>query len=323
MSMYVTVWIFSRSCNRLKLEQFLFTELQVMQRFFYGSVWGIIFYLVLSVGAACAIEKKSKVTWMTLQPGLEFATAMPAITAHDETVENLPASATDYGFVFLRIDPAQFEFTLHMASEVGAAYSLTEWAQNYGLVAGINASMYLQDNTTSIGYLRNAHHVNNPRVAGKLGAFLVASPKAGEKGENDASLALVDILERSSIAFEERLQQYDIVVQNYRLVSKEGRVLWPEGGVAHSIAVIAKDTQGKILFILCRMPLTPVIFAANLQHFALSLTTVMYVEGGAQAGLFLQKEGLPTTWMGRVSILNAPGNSSAPLPNILGVRKKK
>ena len=67
-------------------------------------------------------------------------------------------------------------------------------------------------------------------------------------------------------------------------------------------------------------------FAALLQRCDLSLKTVMYVEGGAQAGIFLREHGpsAPVTiWKGRQSLLRFEGNPAAPLPNIIGVRERQ
>jgi hypothetical protein len=88
------------------------------------------------------------------------------------------------------------------------------------------------------------------------------------------------------------LDAYSIVVQNFRFMDSAGNVLWREGGPVHSIAAVAEDAAGRILFILCREPLPSELFATRLKDFSLSLRTVMYVEGGAQAGLFLRLDDL-------------------------------
>ena len=53
--------------------------------------------------------------------------------------------------VFLRIDPAYFDFTVETASSEKQSLPLEAWATRKGLIAAINASMYLPDGVTSTG----------------------------------------------------------------------------------------------------------------------------------------------------------------------------
>ncbi|WP_051258152.1 phosphodiester glycosidase family protein [Desulfovibrio cuneatus] len=286
--------------------------------------------LCLSAPPAVAGPTPSLATpleWRTLAPGLELGTA---------TFNSSPHSTEGTLLAMLRIAPSHFRFSLHMASEQGKALPLAGWGNAHGLTAGINASMYLQDNITSTGYMRGGTHVNNSRVGTNLGAFFVAEPKK-------PGLPLADLLEASDPTLHERLEEYNVVAQNYRLIARSGRILWSEGGTRTSIAVVGKDTQGRILFILCEEPLTPVELATLLQSLSLSLGTVMYVEGGAQAGLFFsglataasagsfpaslaprQDANAPFSILkGRQSFLLSKGNTNAPLPNIIGIRPRQ
>lgn len=259
--------------------------------------------------------------WSLIKPGLELGLARLPRTA---------AIGGDERLVILRIEPKNFDFGVHMASAEGTAYSLRGWAEVFGLEAGINASMYLPDNSTSTGLLRSPGHVNNPRAGSRLGAFFVAGPKS-------SSLPGADILERGARNLDKTLNRYGHVAQNYRLISGEGAILWPAGGSASSIAVVGKDNKGRMLFILSQERLPAHTFARYLLRFPLELGPVMYVEGGSPAGLFLfEAEGGQTArpgavslpvpggvvhvWKGRQGMLNAKGNPEGPLPNIIGVR---
>lgn len=274
--------------------------------------------------------------WRTLQPGLELGlTTLPEsrpLPAHSGR-----APRQDACFVVLRIDPQRHSFTLSMASETGQARSLADWSREERLLAGINAAMYREDMLTSTGYMRRGDTVNNSRIGGRLGAFFVA-------GREEDGAPGADIIEKGSPGWEARLEEYAIVVQNYRLVSSDGRLLWPDAGQEHSMAVVSKDGAGNILFILSQQPLSVSRFTWYLQHLPLDLATVMYVEGGRQAGLFVrlpasadeQARSVPQefpgataydvpggsvhVWKGRQSLLGARGNPDATLPNIIGVR---
>lgn len=266
--------------------------------------------------------------WRTLEPGLELGLSV---------LRKASASQSGAAFVVLRIDPTIHNFALCMASDSGKALPLAGWSEREGLRAGINAGMYLPDKITNIGYMRNGDSINNNKLGGRLGAFFVSGPRA-------LDLPLADIVDKDGPAWRERLDQYAVVVQNYRLMNSSGRLLWPEGGDAHSIAAIAKDKNGRILYILCQEPLTVQVFSSYLKSFSLDTTTVMYVEGGRQAGLFVRMDyekeiknpgsvealpgalvqlvsgGIVQIWRGQQSLLRLPGTAAGSLPNILGVR---
>lgn len=228
------------------------------------------------------------------------------------------------GLRIFRIDPALWEFSLHMASQEGVSLGLGEWAERKHLEAGINASMYLPDNTTSTGYMRGPGHVNNARMGSRLGAFFAAEPEPGAAPNVPENLPAAAVYERETPQLEAILSRYQVVVQNYRLVDGTGKILWAPGGPLNSIAVVAQDAEGRILFVLAATPMPAADFAALLQRCNLSLKAVMYVEGGAQAGMFLRENGPnapATVWKGRQMLL-MQGNPAAPLPNILGVRQR-
>ena len=266
-------------------------------------------------GASCP-------AWNIIVTGLEFGHAPMADGG---------LGGDSAGIILLRIDPAKFNFVLRMATEEGASFSLREWSERHNLYAGINASMFLPDNLTSTGYMRSGSHINNPRAGGRLGAFFVSNPQ--KKG-----LPLADILEHDTVNWREVMEQYALVVQNFRLINKQGKILWSESGPAHSIAAVAKDGSGSILFILSQAAMTPAAFAQYIQKLPLDLTSVMYVEGGSHAGLFLREPhalrqsrlpgavsypvtgGMLHIWKGHQSLLNTRSNPEAHLPNILGIK---
>lgn len=273
-----------------------------------------------------------KLDWQELEPGLELG--MNSFAGYSP-LENAPV------FVVLRVDPKRHDFVLSMASQSGQAYSLAGWSDRDNLKAGINASMYLPDNITSTGYMRSGAFINNKGIGERLGAFFVA-------GGRKPGLPAADMIERDMPNWRERLDEYDIVVQNFRFLSSEGELLWRDEGRMYSIAVVGKDKAGRILFMLCQRPMTPASFVKCLEGFSLELDSVMYVEGGAQAGMFVRLASAQSkdakgsaavlpgasshaasggteiiyVWKGRQSLFNTRGNPDALLPNVIGVRGK-
>lgn len=238
--------------------------------------------------------------WNELEPGLEFG------------------EFTDGDITVLRIDPDRFDFALEMASaDGGAARPLGEWAREKDLAAAINASMYLPDGMTSTGYLRGDDHINNPRIAARFGAFFAAGPKR-------EGLPQAMIIDRDMPNFRQLMDDYRLVVQNYRLINAQRRILWQPGGPLYAISAVGQDGAGRILFLHGRTPVEAHAFARKVLELPIDARTVMYVEGGAQAGLVVRTSKLSR----EITVPHAPsflatGNLKAPLPNVLGVRKKR
>ena len=249
------------------------------------------------------IDEKGGAQWLALEPGLDFG--------------EFRLEGGDFRLTALRIDPEKFDFELCASSADGKGpRALEAWGEERDLVAAINASMYREDGSTSTGYMRGAGHVNNPRLVERFGAFFVAGPDAGD-------LPKAAIIDRDMPDWKERIGRYDLVIQNYRMINSDRRILWSPGGPLYSISAVAQDGAGRILFLHSRAPVEAYAFAQQLLHLPLDVRTVMYVEGGAQAGLLVRSHSLRRDMGG----LHAPsllvtGNLKALLPNVLGVRRK-
>lgn len=241
--------------------------------------------------------------WLKVRDGLEFYEFRP--------------DGNEAKITVLRIDPEQVDFVLKSSGEDGRQpRSLDQWAGEYGLEAAINASMYLPDNKTSTGYMRMGDYVNNPRIAGRFGAFFVAGPKK-------PGIPAARIVDRDEPGWRETLDDYNLVIQNYRMTNNQRRILWSPGGPLYAISAIAQDGDGRILFMHSSRPLEAYSFVQQVLHLPLDARTIMYVEGGAQAGLFINTNGLRRD----LGAPHAPswlitGNLKAILPNILGIRSK-
>lgn len=244
--------------------------------------------------------------WNALEEGLEYA----EFSLQSEAGQQ--ASLT-----VLRIDPELFDFRLYAsAAHKHPALTLGQWADSHDLVAAINASMYLPDGVTSTGYMRQDDYINNKRLVRRFGAFFVAGPR-------QEGLPRADILTREDPRWQELLEQYRLVIQNYRMINDERRILWSPGGPLYAISAVAEDGAGKILFLHCREPLEAYSFAHALLHLPLDVRTVMYVEGGMQAGLVIRSPGLHQELRGRhLADFWVTGNVRAQLPNVLGIRRR-
>jgi len=255
----------------------------------------------------------------------------------------------DNPLVILRIDPRHYEFILLAHSEQGHSLSPFQWASRFGLSAVINASMYLPDAKTSTGYMRNGEHVNNDFIHKRFGSFFVASPfpdgrvffrekelsadeDTGESPPHsddpillsEGEMPSATLLDRQTDDWNTLIDRYAVVVQNFRMFNAARLPLWPEDGNAFSIAAVALDAQGNLLFIHCRTPLTVYNLTRMLLDLPLRIEKAMYVEGGPQASLHVQAGNIRRTWTGRYASDFWGGvQAERPLPNVIGARKRK
>ncbi len=262
------------------------------------------------------------IEWRELEPGLALArvpvTFLPSrrnvspegdeADARDEP-DPAPISVTA---TVLRIDPARFAFSLYMASESGLK-PLGDISESENFVAAINAGMYQRDHRTNTGHLRSPSHTNNPHVAANFGAFFVAEPR-------DGALPPARLLDRQADDWEAALGQYGVVMQNYRMSTPDGRVIWRQVERQHSIAALGQDPDGNILFLLCPDPVPAADFLEALLRLPLGLGTVMYLEGGSEAALLVNAGGVRVMETGGHSLWTSP--ASLMLPNVLGIRRR-
>jgi hypothetical protein len=245
--------------------------------------------------------------WQELEPGLELG----EFHAPD------PGTSDDAIITVLRIDPGHFDFRVYMASEHGEPRTLDAWADDFGLVAAINASMYLPNHRTSTGLMRCGGHVNNGTINARFGSFLLSGPRR-------EGLPEVRLVDRSFQDWRAALEDYSCAVQNYRIISLNGKNLWKPDNHAFSIAAVAQDHEGRVLLLHSRAPLSVHDFSANLLALPLDVRTAMYVEGGREAGLYVRSRLMTRAWSGGYSsFLFAPAAPGLhPLPNVIGVTRK-
>ncbi len=252
------------------------------------------------------------VQWVTLEDGMENAQLSYTVQKGEGYVRRVTLHA-------LRLDASRFSFSLYSAGwEDGKARTLREWTEEKELSAAINACMYQTDGLTSTGYMRSGDRLSNKRIVNKYGAFFVSGPR--REGLPQAAL-----LDRTSDDWQSLLPLYENVVQNFRLMGRQGEQLWPENGPRHAVAAVAEDSRGRLLFLLCPEPVSVHDFVDALNaHPGLELKTAMYAEGGSDAALIVRSEGRTRLLNGLSPagyMLSARGDD-IPLPNIIGVKRR-
>ena len=246
--------------------------------------------------------------WRQLEPGLELA----VLAAHRKSFTG------DSKVTVLRIDPSRWAFRLLTARALGSRMKTADaWAKEHKLVAVINASMFLTDGRTSTGLMRGGAHVNNPKVHPDFGAFFVFGPRK-------PGLPPVQLVDRYAVpAWREVIDRYETVVQNYRMISASRKNLWSRKKMVSSIACVAVDGAGRVLFIHSRSPYTVHDFNEILLRLPLDVRSTMYVEGGPEASLFVSAGGHEVRRVGSYErgFFDETNEWFWPMPNVLGVTR--
>lgn len=267
------------------------------------------FGILASGPDAGAKEKAAMGRWKRLEPGLELG-SFPAPR---------PSETGDSTIRILRIDPEHFDLRLANASAPGEGKLLTarQWCERQGLVAAINASMYQTDYKTSVSLMRSEGHVNNPRVS-KDNSILAWGPKAPD-------LPRVMMIDRQRDDFERLKGLYQSLVQSIRVISWEGTNVWQQQARRWSNALVGIDGDGRLLFIHVRSPYSVHDLAEMLLDLPIGIARAMYVEGGAQAQLYVgsKHESLELTGIPEGFDEDSQGSRTAwPIPNVIGIVRR-
>lgn len=265
--------------------------------------WGVLAALLVFAPGIGQSRADTQVEWQILEPGLEYGEAPSRVQGAELSI--------------LRIDPAYFEFLLCASGrENSPPQSLAAWREQEDLIAAINASMYLPDGLTSTGYMRDGDYLNNGSINGRFGGFFVARPESGD-------LPQAMILEKGSSNWQALLDRYDLAIQNFRMVASSGNILWAPGGELNEISAIAEDSEGRILFVYAANPLGAHEFASLLMGLPIGVRSILYTEGGPQAGLTIDTGSFKRDFSGaHAPSLLKSGSLRAALPNVLGVRRR-
>lgn len=260
--------------------------------------------VLLRSGAPRAVADQ-EVSWRTLQPGVELAT-IPAGT--------MPSGKPGLLYV-VRVDAGRARLGVGLASEEKAGKKTAgEWCRASGFSVAINLGMFQTDHRSNVGYLRHGRHANNPRWNSYRSVVAIHPTKK--------ALPPVLWLDFKKSKPDPRLAEYDIVVQNLRLISKDRKSVWSRSNKRWSEAALATDSRGRLLFLFTRAPWMMRDFNDLLLSLPLDIAGAMHVEGGPEASLSIHVPGLDLDLSGSYETGFLPDDSNAqqwPIPNVLGV----
>tara|TARA_Y100001960_G_scaffold216482_1_gene226295 strand:- start:1827 stop:2702 length:876 start_codon:yes stop_codon:yes gene_type:complete len=271
--------------------------------FLFSSVLGLCFASPSSESAATA-------NWKNLEPGLD----MGLFLAPKKSIVG------DSLIKILRADPHFFTLKLlnSSASKTKKRYSVKEWVNQNSLVAGINASMYQRNQISSVSYMKTRNHVNSTWLS-KDKTVLAFDPI-------DEATPKFKIIDRECEDFDALRKKYATLIQSIRMVSCKRKNVWAPQNKIWSTAAIAIDIKGRILFIHVRSPYSTHELINMLIKIPINLERAMYVEGGADAQLYINTGKEEHEFIGSYSTgfrEHDENTFSHPIPNVLGLVRAK
>ena len=266
--------------------------------------------LTISPGAGPSHSAEPSV-WKNLESGLDLGVfqASKKSAFSDSLIRILRADTSFFGLRLLNAS----------SKDQGKRQSVKDWVNKNGLVAAINASMYQKNMMSSVSFMKNRQHTNNTWVS-KDKTILVFDP-------DEKNLLPVRIIDRDCEDFNTLRKKYGTLVQSIRMISCHGENMWAQQKKMSSIAAIGLDHQDRILFIHVRSPYTSHDLINMLLELPIGLKQAMYVEGGADAQLYINTGKKNFEFIGSYSTGSREHDEnsySKPIPNVLGlVRLKK
>jgi hypothetical protein len=165
--------------------------------------------------------------------------------------------------------------------------------------------------------MRNFGHFNQSRIHPGYGGFLVFHPKKPELPR----IQIVDRFHRSD--WRRVIEQYGSVVQNYRLIGRQGKAAWHQDGERYCASCIAEDTRGRILFIHNRKQRSMKRLSRLLLELPLDIDICIFTEGGDHAGLSLATPSLKRSWPRASDNGFWPGGKKVRIPIVVGIEARK
>jgi hypothetical protein len=220
--------------------------------------------------------------------------------------------------VVIKVSPEKYSFRLLCASEKEIdGLTVKEWCEKYGMIAGINAGMFLPDRKTNVGYMKNFTHQNNRRINPKYHSVAAFNPV-------DASKPPFMIFDSDEKDIRIIIRDYNTVVQNLRLIKRPCKNRWSRQQKEWSEAALGQDKDGNALFIFSRVPFSMHEFNNYLLKLPIGIVTAQHLEGGAGASLYFSHGGRKIDISGSFDPGfhgDNKGSFALAVPNVLGIVK--
>lgn len=255
---------------------------------------------------------QSQVGWKLLAPGMDMK----------EIIAKKPSIEGDSKITIVRIDPDKWQLVFIGRSTTNDSFGKTakEWCESYNLTAAINAGMFNEDNWTHTGYLKFKDHINSS-VKNSYQSVMAFDPINNNKLPQ---FQIYDLDGGNSI--QNISKEYNLVIQNLRLIKKPGVNVWKQQDRIWSEAALGEDNKGRILLIYSTSPFSMYDLNKELLNSGIGIVAAQHLEGGPEAQLYLKVGGVEIEVAGNYETSYLEGGDNVaiwPIPNIIGIRPRQ
>lgn len=213
------------------------------------------------------------------------------------TVDGMEVAHVSSNLTVVRADPIRTPLEL-LNPPLTTGLSVQQLAERSGYMFVTNAAMFLDDNVTSVGYMRNFEHVNNPRFNAKMSGFLLLNPKSEKEPA-------------AKVGGKAEIGNYQTVFQSYRMWTPEGGILWKKGkSVYYRVGLVGADQSGRILFFFHSAFVDVYDLVSQILTLNLELQGLLYLDGGNHGTFYFGSE------------LNRSWATWLELPNLLAIKRR-
>lgn len=248
------------------------------------------------------------IIWKTIDEGLYFS----------DIISSVKSEFGDSKISILKIDPGLFNFKLISAKENNEKNKTAkEWAKERALIAVVNAGMFQTDYKTNVGYMKNYDFINN----GTLNHYNTITAF----NRKDPGVPEFQIIDLKCQNWENLKIRYHSFTQGIRMIDCNQKNMWGKQERKWSMVVIGMDKKGNALFIFTRSPYSVHDFINILLSLPISIHKAMYLEGGPEASLYLNHNGIEIQKVGSYETDFNENNDNDifwEIPNIIGITKK-
>jgi len=261
---------------------------------------------VLAICLVAALPAPGHAQWSELAEGMElgrFKTGVATVVG-DSTV------------TILRVHPDSWEFVL-LSRDWGT--SARRWCELDSLSVAINAGMFATDHRTHVGFMRSGTRIDN------RGWNHYKSVAAFEKFSGGGRLFRIFDVDGGDLATQEMDESYGSVVQNLRLIKRDGINRWSPQEKMWSEMALGEDSEGRALLIFCRSPYSMHDLNDILLSLPIDIVAAQHLEGGPEAQLYVNVGGTELEVVGSYETgfnENDDNDRAWPIPNVIGLRPR-
>lgn len=257
--------------------------------------------------------EKNGLEWKKIDEGLHYTQVK-----HSDTV-----SYKDEGIKIIKIDPKEYNFELLSSGESDKERQKKagEWSKKKNLIAVINAGMFqgFPNRDKSTGFMKDSSYINNGEINNDgYNAMLALNPKSD-------SVPRAQIIDMKCDNWNDLNDDYHSYLQGIRMIGCKKNNVWTQQPERWSIASIGFNGENKALLMFSRSPYSIHDFNEKILNSNLDIKKAMYLEGGPEASLYLNRNDYEISSMGSYETGFNEDNKNEKfwhIPNVIGVKKR-